>query len=789
MSRTKKGRPLRLRRPSSNTTPDKTNIHAKPFAHFSNFVHEQERRYVGKDMIDNSKPYIPHQALRAYWTKPRISQVQNAYNPPLAFNIDSIRDHYIRIFSTLVYCREVGRLEEFTKHSLHDDRLPLKGYPREWFRDPHSDSVFSKIFEHQWLFFPLIFTPTQLEDHHLDDKQVLPIIELSHITSGDAAIVQKITIDGSCNFLVKQDERNRPTQNTFALKTYHRSKHEKRYDNEVRALGILKNSTSRNVITYYGSFRYHATYNILFEYADGGNLAEFLQNTPPPKGAKIVQFWKSLSQCFKGLDHIHRLTTYAGDSKVNGIHEDIKPENILLFKGSSTSPYDFTPKIADFGLFTHVKESKTSSSDAMGLDKVGNQLYSSPECSHISSYQENGPNMISPRADIFSLGAVLSDVCAWMKGGAEEKHKYLEKRRAYHETLPRFRGSDYKGCFHDGVDRLEVVDEMHGIIRRHCRFVDDRVTPLVIDMIEKHMLLTKTHDRYNAKQLSEIFTGILDSPTHRLPELLPINTVSNTQASSRPQGPSLETLGDKIAEQQSISGRRRSEPRNSIDAEIKELAEDLKINVPDRHHLFFIDDSTSMLEHQDSVYKSLRALLYLTKHLDDGNLELSFASDPKRLYRKHNVERLAHIAARHGFRRQPHVIESCFSRLVDDVIIPHLPIRIFGINFKFFARKPTSIYIFTDGNWGDNMNVRFSTERPMNRLRDELGTRCLDKNHISFHFIRFGNSESGERNLNYLDHSGRDKDWDNVDVKPVSSPVNRIVIGPISEVNDDLDEE
>ena len=63
-------------------------------------------------------------------------------------------------------------------------------------------------------------------------------------------------------------------------------------------------------------------------------------------------------------------------NQVPRIHEDIKPQNILLFHGQSKSPYVFTAKIADFGLFSHVKESKSSSREAMGLDNHGNQLYS-----------------------------------------------------------------------------------------------------------------------------------------------------------------------------------------------------------------------------------------------------------------------------------------------------------------------------------------------------------------------------------------------------------------------------
>lgn len=60
------------------------------------------------------------------------------------------------------------------------------------------------------------------------------------------------------------------------------------------------------------------------------------------------------------------------------IHEDIKSDNILLFEGRLGSLYDFTPKVADFGLFSCVRRPRTGSSEAKGLDNHGNQRYSTP---------------------------------------------------------------------------------------------------------------------------------------------------------------------------------------------------------------------------------------------------------------------------------------------------------------------------------------------------------------------------------------------------------------------------
>ena len=54
-------------------------------------------------------------------------------------------------------------------------------------------------------------------------------------------------------------------------------------------------------------------------------------------------------------------------------------------KGPSGSPYDFEPKIVDFGLYSRVGTAKANASGEMGLDHSGTQRYSKPHCvtSHI----------------------------------------------------------------------------------------------------------------------------------------------------------------------------------------------------------------------------------------------------------------------------------------------------------------------------------------------------------------------------------------------------------------------
>jgi len=140
-------------------------------------------------------------------------------------------------------------------------------------------------------------------------------------------------------------------------------------------------------VKFYGSFRQLGSYCLILEYADGGNLGEFFQGQAPPSTPEdVILFWKSLFQVFIGLERIHQLISYNGDEVIKGIHENVRPENILLMKGASGSPYDFSPKICDFGLYSCVRTVNSRGSGSEDLDHYGNQRFSeSPQPSNLAS--------------------------------------------------------------------------------------------------------------------------------------------------------------------------------------------------------------------------------------------------------------------------------------------------------------------------------------------------------------------------------------------------------------------
>ena len=115
---------------------------------------------------------------------------------------------------------------------------------------------------------------------------------------------------------------------------------------------------------------------ILMEYVDGRNLHAFLAEQPSKRAKERVA-----EQIIGAIAYVHRM---------NIIHNDIKPENILVSKANDDV------KLIDFGL---------SDNDAFYVNKHlgGTPRYASPE---LLAQADD----IDTRSDIYSLGMVLHDI-------------------------------------------------------------------------------------------------------------------------------------------------------------------------------------------------------------------------------------------------------------------------------------------------------------------------------------------------------------------------------------------
>lgn len=95
----------------------------------------------------------------------------------------------------------------------------------------------------------------------------------------------------------------------YVLKTFRSRDAEINYNNERAAFSLLRGSKPHpHIVCYYGSFRHSDTFNIILEYADRGDLEQYLQNTnPPSNAADIVNLWEGMSGLLLALLKIHGL--------------------------------------------------------------------------------------------------------------------------------------------------------------------------------------------------------------------------------------------------------------------------------------------------------------------------------------------------------------------------------------------------------------------------------------------------------------------------------------------------
>lgn len=125
-------------------------------------------------------------------------------------------------------------------------------------------------------------------------------------------------------------------------------------------------------------------YNVLLEYASGGDLGGKIKNSSSGKLAEF-EVQRCTKSILRGIDSVHR----------NGfVHCDIKLQNVLLF-GSKFGGNDLI-KIADFGL------AKRAGKKSSGGELRGTPMYMSPEM--VAGGEQEAP------ADIWALGCMVVEM-------------------------------------------------------------------------------------------------------------------------------------------------------------------------------------------------------------------------------------------------------------------------------------------------------------------------------------------------------------------------------------------
>ena len=150
----------------------------------------------------------------------------------------------------------------------------------------------------------------------------------------------------------------------------------RRFKNESKAIAVLSHP---NIVKVFDvSFGDRLQY-IVMEYVDGITLKEYIEQQGVINWKEAVHF---TGQILAALQHAH-------DKGI--VHQDIKPQNIMLLQ-------DGTIKVTDFGIARFSRmDSNTTSENA-----IGSVHYISPE-------QARG-EMTDDKADIYSVGVVMYEM-------------------------------------------------------------------------------------------------------------------------------------------------------------------------------------------------------------------------------------------------------------------------------------------------------------------------------------------------------------------------------------------
>ena len=150
----------------------------------------------------------------------------------------------------------------------------------------------------------------------------------------------------------------------------------RRFKNESKAIAVLSHP---NIVRVYNvSFGDRLQY-IVMEYVDGITLKEYIEQQSVINWKEAVHF---MGQILAALQHAH-------DKGI--VHQDIKPQNIMLLQ-------DGTIKVTDFGIARFSR----ADSDTTSENAIGSVHYISPE-------QARG-EMTDDKADIYSVGVVMYEM-------------------------------------------------------------------------------------------------------------------------------------------------------------------------------------------------------------------------------------------------------------------------------------------------------------------------------------------------------------------------------------------
>ncbi|KAL9131154.1 MAG: hypothetical protein Q9217_000855 [Psora testacea] len=789
---------------------------------------------------DGGRKFVPFTRLKAYFTSRdptrrllyALFPDQDEAELPRP---DHVERHYLRVFSILLCIHQGPFIMHFLEYpSLQDTRLPFATKPLDFPVSSKSD-LFDAFWQKQWEF--CVPTWEYNMNYRFEKETVLPIIRKEMIAMGGSSILSKIVVEDEYNHLdpiEDQDKTGKTRNGVFVLKSFRGKNAREYFETERRAflkLGAGKKLPS-NIIGFYGSFVHNDKFNLILEYADRGNLEQFMQSAVPPSNlVDNIDFWENMFGLLRGLTLLHGLNEDNTDHNPRelGWHQDITPGNILVKSKAGCSKYQSEFELADLGL-SHFK--KNDSTEVMDKDTYGTRAY---------GMSLKAPLHVRQDVDIWSLGCVFSEALTWSVYG---RSKLLEYRRRRQEEFKECVGREAGDAFHDGHKKLGTVSEMHSSIKENRR-VNDQLSPGIVELIDHHMM-QQTGSRPRAGYLYLISIRLVENARREAQDFWPPSplppSAATTLVDESPEPRSTnENFPDNVTRirratslysssteyQHLTSEQSRPNVTTKISAPIDNLSSvhapnlsladglawkakskkgfaklpyeelleehrqrdhvscynqkfDTRIwNEPVYMQIFLLDSSASMKAHQEDVRSVVQVLAYILKRINPDGITIYSTSGSTKIVTKKSKDILQFMDSTRTVKKSN--MEHSLGNIISDYLhgFDRPKPKVFSRwPFRKSFQQALSIYVFTDGIW----QPKNDPYDPIASLYRRLQSENLPRSQVGIQFIRFGHSIEGIERLKELDSSlsTRAQPLDIVDTEPHDGNILKMLLGSIN---------
>lgn len=292
-------------------------------------------------------------------------------------------------------------------------------------------------------------------------------------------------------------------QDLVVIKEYPKSEIEHSFKNELKAYTSFQYHGNEHYVPeyfleYYGAFKQNDKGFIILEFANEGSLLEFFKSNKVPRTREELRgFFENLSGLLDGLRILHAQSYRDSTRQMRGVHQDLKPANIFVFRNEDGGTYKYKFKIGDFGLTSFTPK---EANQIKSRDNKGGLMYNAPEMTNYNDLSRSLDEGISPLVDIWSFGCVLFEAAVWAISDERGREEFRSLRCEENDDNRRLRDQGYGASFHNGTRKLNAVDEMLKRILEQRRVFDD-ITERFCKLVLEHAMVPVRKPRYDAKEL------------------------------------------------------------------------------------------------------------------------------------------------------------------------------------------------------------------------------------------------------------------------------------------------